>query len=529
MTAGPSIRRRLGISFAALALLLFGAMAAFEYLAFDDELERIRTQEIEGTAAVVLHLIDDTRAEGDLEVLRHRLDDVRLGHPAIRVWLQGPGDEIVYGDPPLPAPVTGPAGGSTVPGSSPATSGSNPATSGSNLASGSNPAASGSVLATPGSDPVVPASKPVTPDSTPATIPLRSTDGRITRGTIRPVAAAPTDPIRRMVLTIADDDQQRLRQSLARSLALALVAGTTLATLLGMWLSRRALRPLQAISAQANALSAASPGVRLPEEGIDAEVRDLVASFNRALDRLEAALRQQEAFSADVAHELNTPLATLIAGNEVALATGADPAALREQLADNLDELHRLEAIVADMLFLARADRGEVARRFPATSFAGIVHDVIDYHEAAIADARLTVRVEGDCVAQVDVPLIKRAVSNLLSNATRFARPGSTVQVDIEAHDDEIRWSVTNHGDAIPEQQLPRLFDRFFRAEQSRSRSDQHHGLGLAIVSAIARMHGGRPFARSRNGVTTIGLVLRDRLDPPAPDRVSLPGRSSDA
>lgn len=477
MTVGPSIRRRLGISFAALALLLFGAMAAFEYLAFDDELERIRTQEIEGTAAVVLHLIDDTRAEPDPEVLRHRLDDVRLGHPAIRVWLLGPGDEIVYGDPPLPAP----------------------------------------------------ASAPGTPMGAAATIPLRSPDGRITRGTIRPVLAAPTDRIQRMVLTIADADQQRLRESLARSLALALVAGTTLATLLGVWLSRRALRPLQAISAQANALSAASPGVRLPEEGVDAELRDLVASFNRALDRLEAALRQQEAFSADVAHELNTPLATLIAGTEVALATGAGRAALREQLADNLDELHRLEAIVADMLFLARAERGEKARRFPAASFARIVHDVIDYHEAAITEAHLTARVEGDCVAQVDVPLIKRAVSNLLSNATRFARPGSTVQVDIEAHDDEIRLSVTNHGDTIPELQLPRLFDRFFRAEQSRSRSDQHHGLGLAIVSAIARMHDGRPFVRSRAGVTTIGLVLFDRHDPPSPGRSSLRRHSPDA
>jgi two-component system heavy metal sensor histidine kinase CusS len=477
MSVGPSIRHRLGVSFAALALLLLGAMAAFEYLAFDDELERIRTQEIEGTAAVVLHLIDDTRAEGDPGVLRHRLDDVRLGHPAIRVWLLGPAGEIVYGDAPLPTPVTGraeeSAGAATGPGPAPAN---------------------------------------------PATVALRSADGRITRGTIRPLAAAPIDPVQRMVLTIADDDQQRLRESLARSLALALVAGTTLATLLGVWLSRRALRPLQAISAQANALSAASPGARLPEEGIDAEIRDLVASFNRALGRLEAALRQQEAFSADVAHELNTPLATLIAGNEVALATGADEAALREQLADNLDELHRLEAIIADMLFLARADRGEMARRFPAVSFAGIVHDVIDYHEAAIADARLTARVEGDCVAQVDVPLIKRAVSNLLSNATRFAWPGSPVQVDIETHDDEIRLSVTNQGDTIPEQQLARLFDRFFRAEQSRSRSDRHHGLGLAIVSAIARMHGGRPFAHSRDGVTTIGLTLRHRPDLPAAD-----------
>ncbi len=328
-------------------------------------------------------------------------------------------------------------------------------------------------------------------------------------GLVEVLALERRPDIGRIVMTIDDEEGRLLRGSLARILVLCLVAGTSVAIVLGRVLSERALRPLARISRQANALSATSIGDRLPEQGVDAELMDLVASFNRALGRIETAFRQQQAFSADVAHELNTPLTTLITGAEIALAASADDASLREFLAAGLDDLHRLKGIVRDMLFLARADQGATVDRFPSSSLADVVRDVIDYHEAALDDARLGARIEGNADAPVDAMLIKRAVSNLLSNATRFAAPGSSIVIRIASEGARYSVAVANDGPPLPDGLVKQMFDRFHRGEPSRAQSDQHHGLGLAIVSAIARMHGGSTFARSADGVTTVGFTVR--------------------
>jgi two-component system, OmpR family, heavy metal sensor histidine kinase CusS len=162
------------------------------------------------------------------------------------------------------------------------------------------------------------------------------------------------------------------------------------------------------------------------------------------------------------------------------------------------------------MLFLASADRGAQARRNAAASLAAIAWQVIEFHEAALAERNLRVAVRGDATVPVDEPLFKRAISNLLGNAVRFADPGSEITVQIGADGPgEVRVLVQNHGVEIEPAHLPRLFDRFFRAESSRASEGQaHHGLGLSIVAAIARMHSGRTFARSNGGVTALGFTL---------------------
>ena len=182
---------------------------------------------------------------------------------------------------------------------------------------------------------------------------------------------------------------------------------------------------------------------------------------------------------------------------------------MREVLASNLEELHRLTGIVNDMLFLSQADRGVGARRVPVSSLASVAVDVLDYHEAALAEAGLTAKVVGDAHGAFDVPLLRRALSNLLGNATRYARNGSIVQVNFRTVDeDRVLISVTNCGDSIDPEILPHLFDRFFRADPARSHGQSNHGLGLAIVGAIARMHQGKPVAWSENGLTSVGLEI---------------------
>jgi two-component system heavy metal sensor histidine kinase CusS len=228
------------------------------------------------------------------------------------------------------------------------------------------------------------------------------------------------------------------------------------------------------------------------------------------MDRLQQAVQQLEAFNADVAHELRTPLATLIGETEVALSRERSAPALQETLASNLEEMQRLAALVNDMLFLSQADRGAIARRGEPVSLAELARQVSEFHEATLEDAGVTLRVDGDASVPVDVPLVKRALSNLIGNATRFATRGSTIVVQIAPDaDGQFQVVVENAGEAIQPDHLPRLFDRFFRADSSRCCDDaQHHGLGLAIVAAIARMHAGRTLAESAAGTTRVGFTL---------------------
>lgn len=152
------------------------------------------------------------------------------------------------------------------------------------------------------------------------------------------------------------------------------------------------------------------------------------------------------------------------------------------------------------------------------TSLAALAERVASYHEAALADAGLSVAVVGDAKGAFDVPLLERALSNLLANATRHATPGTGVRIDIAGQAaDSVKVQVINHGEAIPPAALPRLFDRFYRVEAARNHAARHHGLGLAIVAAIARMHDGSTFAASQSGTTAIGMVLpaRDPQEPP--------------
>ena len=236
----------------------------------------------------------------------------------------------------------------------------------------------------------------------------------------------------------------------------------------------------------------------------------LISQFNDLLGRLNASYEQLEGFNADVAHELLTPLATLTSGAELALSSSKDMNDLREAIGSSLEDLQRISGIVHDMLFLSQADRGAVARRVGIDSLSAVARQVADYHDAALADADLRVEVEGDAAGAFDVPLLQRALSNLISNATRYATSGSTVRVLIEdLSSDEVSLQVTNLGNPIDPKVLPRLFDRFFRADLSRSSASRNHGLGLSIVAAIARMHGGRPTASSSGGLTAVGMVLK--------------------
>jgi len=342
--------------------------------------------------------------------------------------------------------------------------------------------------------------------------------GAVLRQSVQPPRGAVVQGWRaEIALGTARDDALLLQ--LRWILGLAAVFGALVISAGGAWLVRVGLAPLRHLSEQLQYLRASSLSQRLDGSGQVLELQPVIGEFNALLSRLDDSYRQLEGFNADVAHELKTPLANLISSCELGLRKSRDLAALRDLLGDNLEELHRLSGMVNDMLFLAQADRGARARCTWTPSLACLARDVLDFHEAALQEAQLQWEIRGDVAASVDAGLLRRALSNLLSNATRYAHTGSTVIVEIQAQGGQVEVRVRNTGPEIASAELARIFDRFYRADVSRSDAAQNHGLGLSIVSAIARMHGGHTLARSDQGETCIGLALPQGAPGPGADQ----------
>lgn len=311
-----------------------------------------------------------------------------------------------------------------------------------------------------------------------------------------------------LILDCSQDAETARRMALL--LIAAVLAGAALVGWGTFWRVRSSLRPLIDLAAQTKAIDARRLGQRLTLAEPVEELQPLIDQFNGLMQRVERTYVQLEGFNADVAHELRTPLTNLIGQTEVALSRERTAGELEDTLHSNLEELHRMAAIVNDMLFLAQADRGVKARRGAAVSLAQLVQQVVEFHEAPMEERGLTVTIDGDTALSVDEPLVKRALSNLLGNAIRYADAGSTLSVRIAREaGDSVRLWVENTGPTIEAEHLPRLFDRFFRADVSRCELEKpHHGLGLSIVAAIARMHDGFPAAESSGGTTRVGFSL---------------------
>lgn len=315
----------------------------------------------------------------------------------------------------------------------------------------------------------------------------------------------------RVLLELDTTDDRIVLTQLAWTLGVSALLGSALISAGGFVLVRAGLSPVRGLVRQTDLLDASTMGQRLDGSQQPRELQPLVHRFNGLLDRLQGAYDQLEGFNANVAHELCTPLATLITSTEVVLRRPHAADAHRDVLASNLEELQRLTGIVNDMLFLSRADRGAKARSEQIESLASLSAEVVDYHSAAAEEAGVCFSIAGDARLRCDPGLVRRALSNLLANATRYAERGSDIVVEISSSFDRIELGVSNRGQTIPSEHQSRLFDRFYRADPSRSDAVQHHGLGLAIVAAIARMHDGKAFVTSQQGVTRVGLRLPER------------------
>lgn len=303
--------------------------------------------------------------------------------------------------------------------------------------------------------------------------------------------------------------RQAALHSLARILVLAVCMGILLSTVLSILSMRWSSQRLRQLTREAHATGQSG---HISLAGIDIELLELIKAFNSTLSQREAAYRQSESFSADVAHELRSPLASLIGGTQLALSRSRSNEELQDTLASNLEEFERLKKLINDMLFLARADRGERAQSLERADLGSLADNMIHYCAALLDEAGLQAVRIGSASAVCNDALIKRAMANLLSNAIRHAQGQHNIELHLQALPGKVRFWVYNAGPSIPDDVASRMFDRFFRANASRSDHTLHHGLGLAIVHAIARMHGGSVFVHVKETGNCIGFEIPSAL-----------------
>jgi len=315
-------------------------------------------------------------------------------------------------------------------------------------------------------------------------------------------------PAMRFLIAIDTDTFHQTQHQLLMALIGLAIAGVLLASALGYWVARIGLKPLIKLSQEAQRLAPPRLSGRLQLSPLPPELKQFVNSFNSTLERVEHAYSRLESFNADVAHELRSPLTNLIGQTQVALTRGRSAEHYFEVLQSNLEELERLRSIINDMLFLASADQGSKATQLTTSSLAAEVATTLDYLDFILEDAQVRVEVQGDAQVRIEVAHLRRALINLLSNAVQHTAAGEVIQVRIEVQEHQVSIAVSNPGQDIASEHLPRLFERFYRVDASRSNSGANHGLGLAIVKAIALMHGGDVFVRSDRGINTFGLYL---------------------
>jgi two-component system, OmpR family, heavy metal sensor histidine kinase CusS len=286
------------------------------------------------------------------------------------------------------------------------------------------------------------------------------------------------------------DESRAIMQSFRELLLLLIPAVLTVSCLGGYWLSSRALRPVDKITRVARSIGVhnLSQRVAVPQTGD--EIARMAQTWNEVLDRLETSVGRIRQFTSDASHELRTPLALIRATAELALRRDRDPDDYRASLRQIEQDAARMTDLTESLLTLARADADALEMTIQPTDLGELARSVVEQSGAAAADACVTLRAltpGQPAEAQADASGIRRVLLILVDNALKHTQAGGTVTVSVENHARGVSLSVEDTGNGIPEEALPHIFERFYRADAARGSSG--FGLGLSIAQAIAHAH----------------------------------------
>ena len=288
----------------------------------------------------------------------------------------------------------------------------------------------------------------------------------------------------------------------------SLFAGIFICAGIGFSVARKALQPLGEITKVAERITVSHIAERPDPQRWPTELRVLAVAFNSMLDRLESSIVRLSQFSSNLAHELRTPINNLVGEAEIVISHGGTLDDFRHTLESSLEELARLSRITDSLLFLARAENPET--RIERSRFDAFdeVKKLCVFYEWTAEEQGVMLTCSGSGVMTADLLLVNRAVSNLIANALKYTAPSGKVEIVVRRTDDHsTEIAVSDTGLGIDHDDLPYIFDRFFRADSARSKSAQGTGLGLAIVKSIMDLHGGAIDIQSKPGLgTTVAL-----------------------
>jgi two-component system heavy metal sensor histidine kinase CusS len=336
---------------------------------------------------------------------------------------------------------------------------------------------------------------------------------RLLLGRIALPALGAQQPAGSLLVALAIEPMQtrELRVRDRRDLLIALAAAALLASLLGVWIARRIVVSARRLGIAASRIGAQALDERLLLDDTPTELLESTVAFNHMLDRLQNAFERLSAFSSDLAHDLRTPISTLLGEAQVVLSRPRSAEEYRTVLESAVEEYERLSRTIGNMLFLAHVDNDRAALSARWIELETALARVIGYFEL-LAEERgvvlqMALRAEPGVDRRVwaDETMLIRALSNLVSNALRYAPGGSCIELlGAVGAGGDCTLEVSNDGPAIAAQHKARIFERFYRADSARQDSASGSGLGLAIVRSIMELHRGTASVRSAPGERTV-------------------------
>ncbi len=300
------------------------------------------------------------------------------------------------------------------------------------------------------------------------------------------------------LLKLAPDES--LLTSFQHTLGAVLIFGVLASAFMGFWITRRGLRPLRQITESIQQINIQQLNEQVNTGQWPREISLLANAFDQMLARLDQSFARLSQFSADLAHELRTPVNNLMGTAEVALSRERSPEEYREILESNIEECRRIARMIDELLFLARAENPKTEINPAFFPIAKEFEVITEFYDMLASEQQVSLTYQATQIElYADPNLLRRVLSNLISNALRYTKAQGNITLSAKVLEgDAISIMVTDSGEGIDPSLLPHIFDRFFRADKSRHHDKQGSGLGLAIVKSIMDLHAGKVLITSQ-------------------------------
>ena len=301
-----------------------------------------------------------------------------------------------------------------------------------------------------------------------------------------------------------------IQSRLMATLLLSIPAAILLSMVGGALLARQAIEPLDRMTSTAQKISADRMNERIQLEGADIELRRLAESFNEMLERLDQSFKQIRQFTADASHELRTPVTILMGETDLALNGLLDYEECRAALSSRREELQRMSRIIDDLLTLSQFDHSQQMLHRTPLDFSDLVIEVCEQqrNQARSKAVELELTRTAPAMMEGDSSRLRQMVRNLLDNAIKYTPGGGKVTIELEQSNGSFELRISDNGIGIPSEDLPHIFDRFYRVDKARTRAEGGTGLGLSIVKQVVEAHVGKLKVRSEVGAGTVMTVV---------------------